>query len=49
MNEKQLIAFITHLNRYNKYGDIYYQKGYNRGYTEKEMINNFIKKYEAKT
>ena len=37
--------FLKHLNKYNKLGiDMYYQKGYSRSYTEKEVIEHFIQK-----
>lgn len=44
MTEKKLSKFIIHLNKYYKIGDVYYQKGYSRSYTEKQMIEHFIKK-----
>ena len=44
MNEKTLSKFILHLKKYDRKGDIYFQKGYSRIYTEKEIIEHFIKK-----
>jgi len=44
MDSKILKKFIIHLNKYNKIGDIYYQKGYSRSYTEGEVIEHFNKK-----
>lgn len=44
MTGKKLSKFIIHLNKYNKIGDVYYQKGYSRAYTEKQMLEHFIKK-----
>lgn len=48
MDEKKLSDFIIHLNRYCKMGKVYYQKGYSRHYSEKEIINHFMKKYDRK-
>ena len=44
MNKKTLINFIKHLEKYNKKGDMYFQKGYSKSYTEEEIIEHFIKK-----
>jgi len=44
MDSKILSKFILHLNKYNKIGDKYVQKGYSRFYTEKEIIEHFNKK-----
>ena len=45
MNEKTLSEFMKHLSKYDKFGpNLYYQKGYSRSYTEKEVIQHFIKK-----
>ncbi len=48
MNEKNLSKFIIHLKKYDKIGDVYYQKGYSRSYTEKQVIEHFIKKNDRK-
>lgn len=45
MKEKTLSKFIKRLQKYEKLGlNLYYQKGYSRSYTEKEVIEHFIKK-----
>lgn len=44
MDSKKLSKFIIHLSKYDKQGDIYFQKGYSRSYTEKEVIEHFNKK-----
>ncbi len=45
--KKNLSKFIKHLSKYDKFGpNLYYQKGYSRSYTEKEVIEHFIKKQE---
>jgi hypothetical protein len=49
MKVKQFSDFLKHLKNYSKLGlDMYYQKGYSRSYTEKEVIEHFIKKYDRK-
>ena len=45
MNEKTLSKFIEFLSKYEKFGDKYFLKNYGRRYTEKQLINIFIKKY----
>ena len=44
MDSKKLSKFILHLNKYDNKGDVYFQKGYSRIYTEKEVIEHFLKK-----
>lgn len=49
MTEKILQNFIKHLKRYEKIGEnLYYQKGYSRSYTEKQVIQHFLLKQNDK-
>jgi hypothetical protein len=45
--EDILSKFIDHLQKYERLGaNLYFQRGYSRSYTQKEVIEHFIKKNE---